>query len=160
MIAEMMNTNPGQQQSPRAQLLRRTSELANEFLDGLDARPVAHRVEFEKLLSEIGGNGLRADGDEPAQIIEQLAALADRAVVATAGPRYFGFVVGGALPVTLAADWLTSAWDQNGAFYAHSPLAAAAEATAGEWLVDLFGLEKGTSVGFVTGGTMANFTGL
>src|SRR5215471_5182388 len=160
MLAEMMNTNPRQQQTQRAQLLRRTSELANEFLDGLDARPVAHHVEFEKLLSEIGGNGLSEDGDEPAQIIEQLAALADRAVVASAGPRYFGWVVGGSLPVAIAADWLTAAWDQNGAFYSHSPLAAAAEAIAAEWLVDLFGLTKGTSVGFVTGGTMANFTGL
>src|SRR5215831_17430676 len=158
--SKMMKPYRNDENSSRAELLTRTNELANEFLDGAAARPVAHRVEFEKLLSEIGGNGLRPDGDEPAQIIEQLAALADRAVVATAGPRYFGFVVGGSLPVALAADWLTSAWDQNGAFYAHSPLAAAAEATAGEWLVELFGLAKGTSVGFVTGGTMANFTGI
>jgi glutamate/tyrosine decarboxylase-like PLP-dependent enzyme len=155
-----MKTDPDPEKDQRRKLLTRTSELANEFLDRVGDRPVARRVEFEKLLATIAGQGLRDDGDEPAQIIEQLAALADLAVVATAGPRYFGFVVGGALPVTLAADWLTSTWDQNGAFYAHSPLAAAAEATAGEWLVDLFGLTKGTSVGFVTGGTMANFTGL
>src|SRR5262252_3551064 len=160
MLAEMTNSNPPKQQTQRAELLNRTSQLANEFLDGVADRPVAHRVDFEKILAELGRNGLSGDGDEPAQIIEQLAALADRAVVASAGPRYFGWVVGGSLPVALAADWLTAAWDQNGAFYAHSPLAAAVEALAAEWLVDLFGLAKETSVGFVTGGTMANFTGL
>jgi glutamate/tyrosine decarboxylase-like PLP-dependent enzyme len=157
---ENMEPRPDQKKDCRAELLTRTSQLANEFLDGVAARPVARPIEFEKLLAEIGVNGLPDDGDEPEEIIEQLAELADRAVVATAGPRYFGFVVGGSLPAALAADWLTSAWDQNGAFYAHSPLAAAAEATAAEWLVDLFGLAKETSVGFVTGGTMANFTGL
>jgi glutamate/tyrosine decarboxylase-like PLP-dependent enzyme len=160
MLAEMTNLNPPKQQTQRAELLNRTSQLANEFLDGVADRPVAHRVDFEKILAELGRNGLSGDGDEPAQIIEQLAALADRAVVASAGPRYFGWVVGGSLPVALAADWLTAAWDQNGAFYSHSPLAAAVEALAAEWLVDLFGLAKETSVGFVTGGTMANFTGL
>jgi glutamate/tyrosine decarboxylase-like PLP-dependent enzyme len=155
----MMKPDPNHKNS-RAELLTRTEQLANEFLDGLTARPVARHVEFEEVLAELSRNGLRDDGDEPARIIEQLAALADRAIVATAGPRYFGFVVGGSLPVALAADWLTSAWDQNGAFYAHSPLAAAAEQTAGGWLVDLFGLATETSVGFTTGGTMANFTGL
>lgn len=155
-----MNTDLDQKQSQRAQLLTRTSQLANDFLDGVASRPVARRVDFEKLLSDVIGNGVPDEGDDPMQIIEQLSRLADRAAVATAGPRYFGFVVGGSLPVALAADWLAAAWDQNAAFYAHSPLAAAAEQTAGDWLVDLFGLAKGTSFGFVTGGTMANFTGL
>ena len=155
-----MNKDLDQNQSQRKELLTRTNQLANEFLDGVADRPVARRVEFETLLSEISGDGIPADGNDPMQIIEQLARLADRAVVATAGPRYFGFVVGGSWPVALAADWLTAAWDQNGAFYAHSPLAAAAELTAGHWLIDLFGLAKETSFGFVTGGTMANFTGL
>lgn len=155
-----MNTDLDQKQIQRAELLTRTSELANDFLDGVAGRPVAHRVDFEQLLSDVYGDGMRDKGDDPIQIIEQLSRLADRAAVATAGPRYFGFVVGGSLPVALAADWLTAAWDQNAAFYAHSPLAAAAEQVAGDWLIDLFGLAKGTSFGFVTGGTMANFTGL
>jgi glutamate/tyrosine decarboxylase-like PLP-dependent enzyme len=148
-----------QKKQNRSQLLMRTAEIANSFLDDVADRPVAQRVDFKKLVAELS-NGFQADGDDPAQIIEQLSQFADRAVVATAGPRYFGFVVGGSLPVALAADWLTAAWDQNGAFYAHSPLAAAAEQTAGNWLIDLFGLAKETSFGFVTGGTMANFTGL
>lgn len=156
----MMKTDLDQKQGQRAQLLTRTSELANNFLDSVANRPVARRIDFENLRSEIGGHGVQDEGDEPMQIIEELARHGDRAVVATAGPRYFGFVVGGSLPVALAADWLTAAWDQNAAFYAHSPLAAAVEQTAGDWMIDLFGLAKGTSVGFVTGGTMANFTGL
>jgi glutamate/tyrosine decarboxylase-like PLP-dependent enzyme len=108
----------------------------------------------------MGANGLPLDGHDQLQIVEQLSNFANRAVVATAGPRYFGFVVGGSLPVALAADWLTAVWDQNAAFYAHSPLAAAAEQISGEWLIELFGLAKGAGVGFVTGGTMANFTAL
>ena len=157
---QMTDTNLDQISVSRSELLKRTSELANDFLDGVADRPVARPVEFDKLLAEMGDNGLPFDGEDPLQIVEQLSELADHAVVATAGPRYFGFVVGGSLPVALAADWLTAAWDQNAAFYAHSPLAAAAEQISGDWLIELFGFAKGTSVGFVSGGTMANFTAL
>jgi glutamate/tyrosine decarboxylase-like PLP-dependent enzyme len=149
-----------QNKRDRRELLNTTSELANEFLDNVAKRPVTSPVDFEKLLTQLNGSGLQRVGDDPFRIVDQLAQLAPYAIVATAGPRYFGFVVGGSLPVALAADWLTSAWDQNGAFYAHSPLAAAVEQIAGNWLIDLFGLSKDASVGFVTGGTMANFTGL
>lgn len=155
-----MTRDPDQGQNQRAQLLFRTCELANKFLDSVADRPVAHQVDFDRLLSDMRGDGLPNDGDDPTRIIEELSQLAAHAAVAMAGPRYFGFVVGGSFPVAVAADWLTSAWDQNSAFYAHSPLAAAAEQTAADWLVELLGLAKGTSVGFVTGGTMANFTGL
>jgi glutamate/tyrosine decarboxylase-like PLP-dependent enzyme len=144
----------------REALLNRTSQLANEFLNGIADRPVAHAVEFEALLSRMRGDGLSLPGADPVAIVEELAGLANQAIVATAGPRYFGFVVGGAWPVALASDWLTATWDQNGAFFAHSPLAAAAEQVAGAWLIDLLGLSSESSVGFVTGGTMANFTGL
>src|SRR4030095_13033566 len=106
-----------QKKQSRSQLLMRTAEIANSFLDDVADRPVAQRVEFKKLVAELS-NGFQADGDDPAQIIEQLSQFADRAVVATAGPRYFGFVVGGSLPVALAADWLTAAWDQNGGVFA------------------------------------------
>jgi len=159
-MAKMTNTDLDRTRASYSDLLRRTSEVANKFLEGVADRPVARPIDFDKLLAEMGGNGLPLNGDDPMQIVEQLSNLADRGVVATAGPRYFGFVVGGALPVAVAADWLTAVWDQNAAFYAHSPLAAAAEQIAGAWLIELFGLAKGASVGFVTGGTMANFTAL
>jgi glutamate/tyrosine decarboxylase-like PLP-dependent enzyme len=159
-MSQMIDTNLEQTRVNRSELLARTSELANDFLDGVGDRPVASTVEFDQLLAEMGANGLPSAGSDPIQIVEQLSHLADRAVVATAGPRYFGFVVGGSLPVALAADWLTATWDQNAAFYAHSPLAAAAEQIAGDWLIELFGLAKGAGIGFVSGGTMANFTAL
>src|SRR2546430_3103293 len=115
----------------RARLLERTCELANQFLDGVDDRPVARRVNFEELRSQVRSDGLASEGDEAGRIVEQLSQWANEAIVATAGPRYFGFVVGGSLPAALAADWLTSAWDQNGAFFSHSPFAGAAEEVAG-----------------------------
>jgi glutamate/tyrosine decarboxylase-like PLP-dependent enzyme len=97
---------------------------------------------------------------QPVAIIDALAAGADEGLVTTAGPRYFGFVVGGSLPAALAADWLTSTWDQNGGLYVLSPAAAVVEETVAGWLVELFNLPPGTSVGFTTGATMANFTAL
>jgi glutamate/tyrosine decarboxylase-like PLP-dependent enzyme len=160
MKTNATTTETDEAKAERRVLLRRATQLANEFLDGVADRPVAWPVDFETLWAEMRGDGLPSDGGDPTQIVEELSGLADRAVVATAGPRYFGFVVGGALPVALATDWLTATWDQNGAFFAHSPLAAAAEQVAAAWLIDLLGLDSGSSVGFVTGGTMANFTGL
>ncbi len=140
-------------------LLKRTCEIANEYLDGVSDRPVAHPVDFQALLANMGGD-LPLEGEASVRVIEQLWKVADPGLVATAGPRYFGFVVGGSLPAALAADWLASTWDQNGGLYVLSPAAAAAELVAGGWLIDLFGLPKESSVGFVTGGTMANFTAL
>jgi len=81
-------------------------------------------------------------------------------LVASAGPRYFGFVIGGGVPAALSADWLASAWDQNGYAYVMSPAGAVVEETAARWLLELWGLPAESSVGFVTGVTMANFTGL
>jgi glutamate/tyrosine decarboxylase-like PLP-dependent enzyme len=140
-------------------LLKRTCEIANEYLDNVGDRPVARPVDFQKLLASMGGE-LSLTGEDSLQLIEELWKTADPGLVATVGPRYFGFVVGGALPAAVAADWLTTTWDQNGGLYVLSPAAAAAELIAGGWLIDLLGLPRESSVGFVTGGTMANFTGL
>ena len=93
-------------------------------------------------------------------MIDALARDAEPGLVGSAGPRYFGFVVGGGVPGALAADWLTSAWDQNAGLYALSPAASVVEEVAADWLVELFGLPAGSSVGFSTGATMANFTAL
>lgn len=140
-------------------LLTRTAALALEYLARLPERPVAQPVNFAELLAQMGGE-LPAQGEDALQVIERLMETAEPGLVASPGPRYFGFVVGGALPASLAADWLTSTWDQNAFSYVQSPAAAAAEELIRAWLIDLFGLSPAMSMGIVTGGTMANFTAL
>jgi glutamate/tyrosine decarboxylase-like PLP-dependent enzyme len=140
-------------------LLARTAELARRFLDTLPDRPVAARADLAALRAGLGGP-LPAASMDPTEVIEQLAAAADPGIVASAGPRYFGFVIGGSVPAALAADWLAAAWDQDAGLYACGPSAAVVEEIAAGWLLELFGLPADASVGFVTGGQMANFTGL
>ena len=140
-------------------LLDRTADLARHFLHSLPDRPVGARADLPSLRRALGGP-LPAAGAEAAAVIEHLARAADPGIVASAGPRYFGFVIGGSLPAALAADWLAAAWDQDAGLYACGPAAAVVEEVAAGWLLDLFGLPPEASVGFVTGGQMANFTGL
>ncbi len=130
---------------------------ARRFLDGLDQRPVAARVDAAGVRALLGG-ALPEHGEDPAAVIEALVAGAEPGLVATAGPRHFGFVIGGALPAALAADWLVSAWDQCAAFHSLSPAAAAIEEVASAWTLDLLGLPTDAGVGFVTGGQAANTT--
>jgi glutamate/tyrosine decarboxylase-like PLP-dependent enzyme len=144
---------------PTEAALTRAHTLALEFLQTLPDRPVGATATLAEVRARFGGP-LPDHGEDPMTVVETLAGAAEGGLTASAGPRYFGFVIGGSLPATLAADWLTSAWDQNAAMYVMSPAAAVAEDVAGEWLVDLFGLPTGTSVGFTTGATMATFTGL
>jgi glutamate/tyrosine decarboxylase-like PLP-dependent enzyme len=139
--------------------LDRASAIAREFLAGLPSRHVGTTASLEVLRERFGGP-LPDHGEDPGAVVEALAANAEGGLVASAGPRYFGFVIGGGLPAAVAADWLTSAWDQNAGLYATGPAAAVAEEVAGAWLADLFGLPAGVSVGYTTGATMASFTGL
>jgi glutamate/tyrosine decarboxylase-like PLP-dependent enzyme len=143
----------------RDTLLHRTARIANEFLDELSNRPVSQPVDLEALRTALGG-AMPAGPSDAQTVIESLARDAEPGIVGSAGPRYFGFVVGGGVPAALAADWLASAWDQNNGLYALSPAAAVVEEVAGSWLIDLFGLPGGSSVGFTTGATMASFTAL
>ncbi|HET7727837.1 MAG TPA: aminotransferase class V-fold PLP-dependent enzyme, partial [Candidatus Limnocylindrales bacterium] len=140
-------------------VLARAAELAVDYLDSLPDRPVGRPVPVDVLRAALSGP-LPEGPDDPVRVIEELAAAAEPGLVGSAGPRYFGFVVGGAVPASLAADWLTSTWDQNAGLYVLSPAAAVAEEVAARWLVDLFGLPSGSSVGFTTGATMASFTAL
>jgi glutamate/tyrosine decarboxylase-like PLP-dependent enzyme len=140
-------------------LLARAHAHAADFLRSLPDRPVVARASRSEILQALDVP-LSQDGEDGAAVIDALAGQADRAAIASAGPRYFGFVIGGSLPVALAADWLTSAWDQNAGIYVTSPLASVAEDVAARWLLELFGLPADASVGFVTGGQMANFTAL
>ncbi len=143
----------------RRRLLHQTADLAADFLEGLDRRPVAAAATLEQLRESLGGE-LPRSGEAVGEVIADLARDADPGLVASAGPRYFGFVVGGGVPAALAADWLAAAWDHNAGLYALSPAAAVVEEVAAAWLIDLFGLPPGSSVGFTTGATMASFTGL
>jgi len=140
-------------------LLEKTLAAAEPFLGGLRDRPVGRPVDFAKLVERMGGP-LPLRGEDPVQVIEHLSKTADAGLVASAGPRYFGFVTGVALPVAVAAEWLATVWDQNAFNYLLSPAAAAAEEIARQWLIEMFGLPREMSLGFTTGATMANFTAL
>jgi glutamate/tyrosine decarboxylase-like PLP-dependent enzyme len=141
------------------ELLTHTLKHAEHYLAGLDQRPVAVPTDPAQVRARFDGP-LPSGPTDPLTVVDELVAAAEPALVATAGPRYFGFVTGGSLPAALAADWLTSAWDQLAGAYVASPAASAAEAVAADWLAELFGLPPGVSCGFVTGATMANFTAL
>jgi glutamate/tyrosine decarboxylase-like PLP-dependent enzyme len=132
---------------------------ALRYLDGLADRPVARPGSHEDVLARLGGP-VPETGEDPAAAVRALAEAVDPALVATSGPRYFGFVMGGTLPAALAADWLTSTWDQNVAMFVASPAAAQVESIVAGWVLDLLGLPASASVGLVTGCQMANFTGL
>ena len=141
----------------RAAGLAAAAAHARSFLDTLDERPVAARVDAAGVRSALGGP-LPEHGEDIAAVIDGLVAGADPGLVASAGPRHFGFVVGGALPAALAADWLVSAWDQCAAFHSLSPAGAAIEEITASWTLDLLGLPATAGVGFVTGGQGANTT--
>lgn len=138
-------------------LLAVAQARALEWLSRIEARPVGARATRQQLLDALGG-ALPEQGEDAAAVLEALCAGADPGLVATVGPRYFGFVTGGAVPVTVATEWLASAWDQNGALYVMSPAAAVVEDIVSAWVLDLLGLPASSSVGFVTGCHMANFT--
>jgi glutamate/tyrosine decarboxylase-like PLP-dependent enzyme len=95
---------------------------------------------------------------DPVEVIRTLAEAAEPGLTAMGSGRFFGWVIGGTVPAALAADWLVSAWDQNGGLRFATPGVVAAEETAARWFLDLLGLPGGASLGFVTGATMANFS--
>ncbi len=140
-------------------LLSNAAERAIAYLETLPERNVAPSPEAVKRVAEFDLPLPEKPTDD-----EETLALLDRigspASMAMAGPRFFGFVIGGSLPVTVAANWLASAWDQNSAYYAVTPATALLEQISLRWLVDLFGLPAGTAGAFVTGATVANFTAL
>jgi len=146
-------------QDDRSSLLARAAQLGSRYLEGVADRPAGATAPGKELRAALGGP-LPEAGTEGLAVLEALDAAAVRGTCATQGPRYFGFVTGGSLPAATAADWLVSAWDQNGAVYALSPLVSVVEEITAGWLRDLLGLPASTSAGFVTGAQMANFTAL
>jgi glutamate/tyrosine decarboxylase-like PLP-dependent enzyme len=140
-------------------LLEETAGLAADYLERIGERPVGWSASVDELRSSLGGPLPQSSAD-PREVITRLAAAADPGLVASPSGRYFGFVIGGGVPAAIAADWLTSVWDQNAGLYACGPSAAVAEEVAGAWAAELLGLPDGVSFGFVTGCQMAHVTAL
>jgi glutamate/tyrosine decarboxylase-like PLP-dependent enzyme len=138
-------------------LASRTAEIAADYLASLPERPVRADASLGELRAALGGP--LDDAPLPAlQVIEELVAAAEPGLVDSQSARYFGFVIGGGLDAAIAADWLTSVWDQNGGGYPVGPSAAVAEEVACEWLLALLGLPADAGVGLTTGCQMAHFT--
>jgi glutamate/tyrosine decarboxylase-like PLP-dependent enzyme len=138
-------------------VLRAAHDLAAAYLDAVGSRHVGARASNAELIRALGG-AMPKTGSDPIRVLEQLAAGADPGLIANAGPRYFGFVTGGAVPVAVGADWIGSAWDQNACMFVSSPAAAALEDIVCGWLLELLELPRHAGIGFVTGAHMANFT--
>src|SRR4051812_6791044 len=139
-------------------LLRRTAERADAFLQALPDRPVAAAASYEDVLAALDAP-LPEHGESPEAVVDAVAEAVEPGTLAIAGPRYFGFVTGGALPAALAADWLVSAWDGFQCARVSAPGAQAVEDVAARWVLQALGLPAGASVGFVTGATMATLGG-
>jgi glutamate/tyrosine decarboxylase-like PLP-dependent enzyme len=140
-------------------LLATVASRIREYQRSIGDRPVRARASAEELHALLGGALPDGPTDAGAAVMTLAAAL-DAGTTATTGPRFFGFVVGGAIPATIAADWLASGTDINAGAYELGPAAAVAEQVASAWLLDILGLPADATVGFTTGGMMANFTGL
>ena len=141
------------------ELLRDATNRAIRYLETLPERRVSPSPSALEGLSGFA-KPLQDEPLAPAKVLEELDTLGSPATVASAGGRFFGFVIGGSLPATLAANIVAAAWDQNAVLEIASPVAAALEKVCRTWIADLFGLPPEVEVGFVTGATMANFTGL
>ncbi|TWD53681.1 glutamate/tyrosine decarboxylase-like PLP-dependent enzyme [Arthrobacter sp. AG367] len=132
---------------------------AQAWLDSLSHRPVGPSLHASELAAVFGGPlppaGMPAD-----EVVNFLANAAGPGLMAMPSGRFFGWVIGGTLPAALASDWLVSAWDQNAGLRYATPATAAIEEAAGQWVLELLGLPSTADVGFVTGATMANFTGM
>ncbi len=139
--------------------LQRASEHALDWISSLPERPVRPELDVGGLLASID-RPLPENGSDAAAVVDELAALAAPGLMAMPSGRFFGWVIGGTLPAAMGADWLVSAWDQNAAMRYPTPATAALEQVAGSWLLDVLGLPSESDVGFTTGATMANWTGL
>lgn len=140
-------------------LLKETTDRALRYSDGLNDRSVAPSPEAIANLRRLD-EPLPEVPTDPEAVVALLDEIGSPATVATAGSRYFGFVIGGSLPATVAANWLATVWDQNAGIVALSPIAAKLEEVAMRWVLDVLGLPSDCGVGFVTCATQANFSGL
>lgn len=157
--AHVAPKNTVDREAEQAGLLREAAQRAGRYLAEREARPVfpapdalAGLQAFDEALPE--------ESQDPSQTLALLDSAGSPATVVSNGGRYFGFVIGAALPVALAANWLAGAWNQNAGLQAASPIATKVEQVALGWLLEVLGLPAEAGGGFVTGATMANFSGL
>ena len=141
------------------ELLENTAQRAISYLEGLEERGVAPAPAAVAKLATLD-QPLTEAPTAPEDVIKLLDEVCSPATMAMAGPRFFGFVIGGSLPVTVAANWLAGAWDQNSGLFTPTPATAQLEQVALNWLLDLFKLPSSCGGAFVTGATMANFSAL
>ena len=144
---------------PDTDVLRQAARRAIDLYEDLDHTPVAARAGYDELLRRLG-TPLPQTGVEPGQALDEFLRDTRDGLVGSGGPRFFGWVIGGSTPSAIAADWILSTWEQNGAIYQTSPAAAVAEEVAGEWLKDVLRLPGECSFAMVTGCQMAHFTAL
>ena len=140
-------------------LLSRTAEIAIRYLESLDTRPVRPDADYATMLKVVD-RPVPDDGIGALAVVEELTAVAEPGLTAMGSGRYFGFVIGGALPSSVAADWLVSAWDQNAGLAQPTPALSALEAVTGRWVLELLGMPPHSSFAFVTGCQMAHVTSL
>jgi glutamate/tyrosine decarboxylase-like PLP-dependent enzyme len=140
-------------------LLEDAARRGIEYRESIGDRSVAPSVDATAAVKRFAET-LPEQGYTDAETLALLDEIGSAASMAMAGPRFFGFVIGGSMPVTLATNWLTASWDQNVVMHEVTPATATLEQVALEWLVELFGLPAGTGCGFVTGATVANFSAL
>lgn len=138
-------------------LLESTLSHALAYIEGLDEAPASATASLAELRQRLG-HPLADKGMDAARVIDELAADVRGGLLATSGGRFFGWVVGGSLPAALAADWLTSVWDQPAALFASGPAVAVIEEICGDWLKELLGLPRRASFALVTGCSMAHVT--
>ena len=143
----------------RAAALDVAHRPASSWLDSLADRPVPPQATTAEVAQRLGAD-LPDGPSDPAVVVQLLADACTPALTAMPSGRFFGFVIGGTHPAALAADWLVSAWDQNCGLRSLTPAHTAVEDIATTWLVDLLGLPAGCAIGYVTGATTANVTGL
>lgn len=139
------------------QTLFRAAELAIDYLQRMPYLPVRESASMEELRAALR-LPLNDAPIDPRIVLEELVEAAEPGLVHSQSPRYFGFVIGGALDAAIAADWMTSTWDQNAGGYPVGPSATVAEEAVGEWLLELLGLPRESGVGLTTGCQMAHFT--
>ncbi|MFM2667467.1 aminotransferase class V-fold PLP-dependent enzyme [Vibrio mediterranei] len=139
--------------------LSQSFEHAITYLESLNDRPVDKCASSNELREALGGS-LPLDSTDPTMVIDEMVKNVDAGLIASGGPRFFGYAIGSSFPASLAADWLVSAWDQNVPYYVSSPGTSIIEETAAEWMIELLGLTPNSGVGFTSGAQEAIYTSL